>query len=745
LLAVPLELKFANALGEYSESASSLKLAPFEMSLSSYSNQPDVASNRVPLLRVPFWLTRTAFGLVLLAVLAGTVRRAGADDDPNSQNPSDDLKQLTLEQLGAVEVTSVSKDPQQVQKIPAAIFVITQEDIRRSGATSIPEALRLAPGVEVAQIDGNHWSVAIRGFAGQFSKSLLVLVDGRSIYTPLFEGVYWDLPYVMLEDVDRIEVIRGPGGTIWGANAVNGVINIITKSSDDTHGVLATSGSGTVDQGTGAFRYGGMVGKDFDYRVYGMGEIRGQQFHPDDDGFDHWRMGQMGFRTDWKSGERDTFTVQGDLYRGESGESIEIGSFLPPAETPEQGWDYVSGGNLLARWQHTTGEGSDIQIQTYFDRTNRQDFELGETRDTFDVDFVQHARVHEDQELTWGLGARVSPSNFIQTSQGVNFLPAKQVDSIYSGFVQYELPIVRDKLTLTAGTKLEHNNFSGFDWQPSVRLLWTPTPHQTFWAAVTRAVRTPSRLDQDVQFNIFDEFYTPPPTGTGPPQAPIPLYFQIDGDPTLKAEQLIGSEVGYRTQASARLYIDFTAFYNSYGNLQGYGPIGLSESIMGNPPEPYLFFVLPYANVIVGHTVGTEIAPDWKITPWWQVRGSYSFLHMSLRDKEGFTDTGNILSSYLGSSPSSQVAFQSLFNLPKRFELDETYRFTSALPAQAVGSYSTADVRLGWHVSVRDAGMLDFSVLGQNLLEPSHVEFGGDPGPLVGIKRSVYGKITWKM
>jgi len=654
-------------------------------------------------------------------------------DQPAQSNSTapDDLKQLSLEQLGSVEVTSVSKDPQQVQKIPAAIFVITQEDIRRSGATSIPEALRLAPGVEVARTDANHWSVAIRGFAGQFSKSLLVLVDGRSVYTPLFSGVYWDLPYVMLEDVERIEVIRGPGGTIWGSNAVNGVINIITKSSKETHGELATAGSGTVDQGTGTFRYGGTAGKDFDYRIYGTGGIRGQEFHADGDGFDHWRIGQMGFRTDWRSGEKDSFTLQGDIYRGESGESSLVASFTPfpvdtGAETAVQGKDYVSGGNLLARWQHTTGEGSDIQIQAYFDRTNRQNFELGETRDTFDIDFVQHARTYGKQELTWGLGARVSPSNFIQTSFGVNFLPASQTDSIYSGFVQYEMPLVRDKLTLTAGTKLEHNNFSGFEYEPSVRLMWTPTEHQSFWGAATRAVRTPSRVDQDVQFAIYVE------------NLPPPVYFQIVGNPNLKAEELIGYEVGYRTQVNSNLYVDFTTFYNTYDDLQGYGPISLGAS-----PDP-LFLVLPYANVIEGSTVGTEIAPNWKITRWWQVRGSYSYLHMDLKDKPGFTDTGNILKSYLGSSPSSMVSFQSLFNLPMHFELDETFRYSSKLPAQGVSAYSTADVRLGWHVELVEGQGLDFSVIGQNLLQPAHAEFGGDPGPLVGIKRSVLGKITWR-
>jgi iron complex outermembrane receptor protein len=667
----------------------------------------------------------TAIPLVFLLSFIAPLQSCWAQA-VDSQTVPGSLKQLSLEQLGDVEVTTVSKQPQQLQRTPAAIFVITQEDIRRSGATNIPEALRMAPGVEVARIDADHWSVAIRGFAGQFSKSLLVLIDGRSVYTPLFDGVYWDVQNVMLEDIERIEVIRGPGGTIWGANAVNGVINIITKSSKETQGSLAALGGGNVDQGTGAVRYGGSDGKDFSYRIYGTGSLRGPEFHADGDPFDGFRMGQMGFRTDWKADDKNTLTVQGDIYGALSGESLQLATYSPPAEIVAEDKANASGGNLLARWQHTTGEGSDIQIQTYFDRTNRQDLELGETRDTLDIDFVQHLRVHREQELTWGLGARVSPSNYIQIAPGVNFLPNKQTESIYSGFAQYELPIVRDKLMLTAGTKLEHNSFSGFDYQPSVRLLWAPTERHSFWTAVTRAVRTPSRIDDDVLFDIFVE-NTPT----------VPVYFEILGNPHQKAEQLIGYEAGYRTQVNRNLYLDFTGFYNSYRDLQNYGPLALSEA--STPPPLRLLIVVPYANGIQGSTMGGEVAPNWKVTHWWQVRGSYSFLHMGLEDKPGYTDTGGLLASYEGSSPKHVLGFQSLINLPKHFEFDQTFRYSSELSAQGVKGYSTADVRLGW----RAGEGLDFSVVGQNLLQPYHYEFGGDPGPLVGIKRAVYAKMTW--
>jgi iron complex outermembrane receptor protein len=655
--------------------------------------------------------------------LAFAAEAENANPDPKNQ---EDLNQLSLEDLGKVEITTVSKASEPMQKTPAAAYVITREEIERSGATSLPEALRLAPGVEVARIDADHWSVSVRGFAGQFSKSLLVLIDGRSVYTPLFSGVYWDAQNVMLEDIDQIEVIRGPGGTIWGANAVNGVINIITKNAKDTRGFTSNLGGGNVEQGVADMRYGHTYENGFSYRLYTLGAMRGPEYHPDGNNFDLWRMGQLGFRTDWVRSSNDTLTVQGDLYRGQSGENILLATYAPLAEVPEQDKSAFSGGNLLTRWQHKIADGSDLQIQAYFDRTNRNSIELGETRNTFDVDYIEHARTWGQQSLTWGLGARVSPSNAIQTSPSINVLPNKQTDSVYSSFLQYDLPLCGDKLNFSVGSKFEHTNLSGYDYQPSVRLIWLPTPHQSAWLATTRAVRTPSRVDEDVQFNILVQA-TPPP----------PIFFQIQGNPHLKPEKLIAYEAGYRAQLTGRLYVDFAAFFNVYNDLQGYGPLGLAVST-DPPPIDYLF-VLPYANVIEGRSVGTEVTPTIDVFHGWRLRGSYSLLHMDLKDKPGFTDVGNLLSTYLGSSPTHTANIQSILSLPGRFEFSQTYRYVSQIPEYSVHPYNTVDARLGRAVGEG----LKLSVVGQNLLRPSHPEFGGDPGPLVEIKRSVFATLSW--
>jgi iron complex outermembrane receptor protein len=644
----------------------------------------------------------------------------------NSPQPEQEsnapLKQLSLAQLGNVEVTTNSKEPETVWRTPAAIYVLTQEDIRRSGATSIPEVLRLVPGVEVARIDANQWAVGIRGFGNSFSKSVLVLIDGRSVYTPLFAGVYWDVQNVLLEDVERIEVIRGPGGTVWGANAVNGVINIITKSSKDTHGRLAAVGGGNVEQGNGRFHYGGGYGTNVNYRVYGMAFGRAPGFHSDHNNFDDWQLGQGGFRMDWDNQRRDTLTLQGDLYMGNIGQRVNIGYYSPPASINLVGSQDVSGGNILGRWRRTVDAG-DVQVQAYYDRTYRLGPQLGETRNTFDVDFIHHLTLLPRQDFIWGVGARWSPSDFTQTVTTVDFLPHHQSDNIYSVFLQDQIAIFRDKLQLTIGSKFEHNRYTGWELQPSARLLWTPNAHQTIWASVSRAVSTPSQVDENLQLTG----YTP---------VPFPLFLRIAGNPNFNSETLLGYEVGYRRLITPSLYVDVSLFHNKYNDLTSFGTFAFS--VEANPAPPHLLLTIPWANGIEGSTNGGEISPDWKATRWLELKASYSYVSLGLKNRPGNADAGT-LSLDKGSSPRHEVVVQSLFNLPKRFEFDPTYRYVSALPAQSVKSYSTMDLRFGWHF----AGNVEASIVGQNLFQPNHMEFGISPGPMVGVSRSVYGQIIW--
>ena len=632
------------------------------------------------------------------------------------------LTQISLAELGNIKVTTVSKEPEEVWRTPAAIYVITQDDIRRSGATSIPGVLRLAPGVEVARIDSDHWSVGIRGFGGQLSNKLLVLIDGRSVYTPLYAGVWWQAQDTPLEDIDRIEVIRGPGGTIWGSNAVDGVINIITKNAKETHGTLLSLGGGNVDEGTADFRYGGGNGKGFNYRLYGMGFDQGPEFHSDGQRFDKWRTGQAGFRTDWDSGTRDAFTLQGDIYSQDDGESVQFATFSPPSMQIADGIAKLSGGNLLGRWKRTYNGGSDIQLQAYYDRTNHFEPEIGESRDTFDVDFLHHLPLRWHQDFSWGLGARVSPGTISETVSTINFIPHHQTETLYSGFVQDEIPLSH-QLSLTAGSKLEHNNYTGFEVEPSVRLLWTPKPRQSFWASVSRAVRIPSRLEEDVQ--IAGLITT----------TPLPIYLQIAGNGSFFSEQLVAYETGYRSLVTPRFYVDIAAFHNDYNYLYSYG--NAPPFFETSPPPLRIIVPLIITNGIKGATNGFEVAPDWKPASWWELKASYSYLNMDLERRPGSPDISSVL-SYEGSIPRNQAVIQSLFNLPRHFEFDQTYRYVSALPALSVPAYGTADLRLGW----RPSEHVEFSLSGQNLLQPQHVEFLGDPGLPVAIMRSAYGKIT---
>lgn len=666
-----------------------------------------------------------AAGIAVFSFLfVGLAGQSWGDTSAKTEKPEQNLKQLSLEQLGNVEVTTASKEPEKLSRVPAAIYVVTQEDIRRSGATSIPEVLRLVPGVEVARIDSDSWSIGVRGFGSRLSRSVLVLIDGRSVYTPLFAGVYWDVQDTLLEDIERIEVIRGPGGTIWGADAVNGVINIITKSAKDTHGLLASVGGGNLDQGLIGFRYGAGSNKGFDYRFYGKAFTRGPEFHPDNQQFDDWRMGQAGFRTDWALNSRDTVTFQGDLYQGDAGESVVITAYSPPSVAIVQQNAELAGGNLVARWRRVLGAGSDLELQTYYDRTDRQGANLGEVRNTFDVDFVHHLTLPLRQNFIWGLGTRTSSGTVRMVVPTIVFAPPQRTDNLFSAFVQDEIPIAGDHLSLMMGSKFLHNDYTGFEIQPSVRLLWMPTTRQTFWAAVTRAVRTPSRVEEDLSITAL---LTAAP----------PAFFRLIGDGHFSSEQLVGYEAGYRNLVRSNVHVDVAVFYNDYSHLLSAEPgAPFSET---TPPPAHV--VLPFfiRNGLLGTTSGIEIAPEWSPESWWRLKSSYAYLNMDLQRRTGSLDPGTAASTE-GSSPRHQVMAESLINCRRNFEWDQTYRYVSALPAEHVGAYQTADVRFSWHPAER----IEFSVIGQNLFQPHHAEAAGDPGPLVGIKRSVYGKIAWR-
>jgi iron complex outermembrane recepter protein len=662
-------------------------------------------------------------GLAFLVLFAA--RWAAASSTEPFDNP---VKKLTLEQLGNVEVTSVSKEPEEVRNTSAAIYVITQEDIERSGVTNLPDALRLAPGVEVAQIDSSKWSIGIRGFGSRLSRDVLVLIDGRTVYTTLLAGTYWEVQNVLLDDVDRIEIIRGPGGTIWGPNAVNGVINIITKNSKDTHGAFGSVAGGSLEQGLFNARFGGGDDKHFNYRIYALGFDRGPEYHSDGQNFDRWRAAQGGFRTDWAMNNRDTFTLQGDIYDEGAGESVTATSYAQPYQQVIDGTAYLSGGNILGRWQRVFGEGDDFQVQAYYDRTNRREPNFIDNRDTFDVDFLDRFRLPERQQISWGLGARVSLGHNPTVVSGLEFLPTERTDRLFTAFLQDEIGLIDNRLTLSIGTKFLRTNFTALQLEPSGRLLWTPTKNQTWWASFTHALRTPSDAEEN--------FYLLGYIGTGPGN--LPYFARFNPNPNFRSEELNGYELGYRQLVGRKAYFDVAAFYNHYSDL-------FSEDITGpafvenNPPPTHLLLPADFGNGLLGTTKGIEIAPEWKPFDFWRLGASYSYLQMDLRKSRNSLDvgTGPIIE---GSSPRHQATAQSYFDLKKRFKIDLTYRYVSALPAESVSAYSTADARFAWQFVEH----FQLSVVGQNLLQPHHYEAGGDPGPLVGIKRSVYGQVTWK-
>ncbi len=647
--------------------------------------------------------------------------------DSSGQTGPAALKKLSLEELSQIEVTTPSKEPQAAFRSPVAIFVITGEQIRRSGATCIPEALRLAPGVEVARIDGNKWSIGIRGFGTRLSRSVLVLMDGRTVYTTLYDGTYWEVQDTVMDDIDRIEVIRGPGGTIWGPNAVNGVIDIITKNAKETQGMLVSAGGGNEEQGFLNLRYGGADGQNLNYRVYLKAYTRSPEDRSTGPNFDDWRAGQTGFRIDWQRDNKETFTIQGDMYDEAAGETVQAISYTQPYSQIVDANALLSGGNITSHWTKILHDGNDIQIQAFYDRTNRHEPNFGEIRDTFDVDFLQRIRWAKRQQVSWGLGARLSHGDDVPVVSGLTFTSVQRTDQLFTAFLQDDVGLIENRLSLTLGTKLLRTNFTGVELEPSARLLWTPTAKQTVWAAYTHAVRTPSDVEE--AFNLSGYISTTP--------SGVPYFAEFFANPRFAPEQLNGYELGYRRLLGKKVYADVATFYNHYHDL-------FSEDIIGapfldsDPPPTHILLPAQFRNGLFGYTKGGEIAAEWAPKTVWRLRGSYSYLHMNLGKSPNSGDVGTA-PGIVGSSPGRQAMLQAAFDLSKVLQLDLDYRYVSALPGQLVPAYSTGDARLAWRLNRQ----FELSFVGRNLLQPSHPEYGGDIGGLVGIKRSAYVEVRW--
>ncbi|HTI72810.1 MAG TPA: TonB-dependent receptor [Candidatus Limnocylindria bacterium] len=605
----------------------------------------------------------------------------------------EELKHMSLDEVLETKVISVSRTPEDWTSAPSAISILTQEDIRRSGAVGVPDALRLAPGLDVARGLGNGYAITARGFNSSGGNKMQVLMDGRSLYTPLLSGVFWEIQDTVLEDLDRIEVVRGPGGTLWGANAVNGVINIVSKSARDTQGTLVVAGAGTEERGMATVRYGGKLGESTYYRVYGKYENRDEQALTNGEGAaDGMQQGQGGFRIDSYLPGENTLTLQGDTYQNYTG-------ILGRDDS------HHYGGNVLGRWAHSFSDTSDLQVQAYYDRGVRNvPLQFQEDRGTFDLDAQQHFAVGERNNIVAGGNYRNSADE-TGTTGTFQFSPPKRTIQLFSGFVQDELTLVPDRLTFYAGTKVEHNDFTGVEWQPSGRLAYTPTQRQTLWAAVSRAVRTPARGDADTRFIPV------PATGVA----------LIRGNPDFESEDVIAYELGYRIQAHPRLLVDLATFYNVYDHLR---------TLQYTPP-------LIISNNREGETYGVEVELKYQATDWWRLSSSYAWLGEDLRFKPGSFDP--TLGTLEANDPEHVVRFRSAMDLPANFEFDAIVRYVDNLPNPYIPSYIGLDLRVAW-VPRPD---LELEVVGQNILDDRHPEFAVGATP-PEVQRGVYGKVTWR-
>ncbi len=677
--------------------------------------------------RYPAWLSLAlTMTLVVLPALA---------DTPVGEERNE-LMNLSLEDLMNVEFYSASKKLEPLSGATAAVFVITQEDIRRTGVTSIPEALRMVPGLQVARVDVHQWAISARGFNSVTADKLLVLIDGRTVYSPLFSGVFWDVQDTLLEDIERIEVIRGPGATLWGANAVNGVINIITRSAHDTHGGMVTAGGGSLEKSFGALRYGGALSDNASYRaflkVFDRDEL--PSLTPVRAASD-WGSTRGGFRLDWDSPQSGSFALFGEAYDGSVEEPVRVVQLTPPYVLPERRDRDFTGGFLMGRWSKKTDRGHDVSFQMYYDQVDF-DSAIGEyTRDTIDLEYQHGLSLGKRADLLWGLAYRSNSDDSVD-SFTVNWDPPSRRLDLWSAFAQADIDSAADRLRLTLGSKFEHNEFTGLEVQPSIRFRWAPDDRKNLWAAVSRAVQTPVRAFTDVRFNQF----------AGPLPQPILLPFgqTIDtflvsllGNKDLESEELIAYEAGFRIRANRSLYVDGAAFYNVYDRLKNFAPQQPTLEFL--PQPPHLLNALQTVNSSRADTYGLEVLADWTPNDRFKLQMWYAYIDMQISALTGFDPSAAKEDD--GQTPNHQASLRSTWDVGRNWELDAWLRYTDEISSHPVASYLELDLHIGW----RPSDSIELSLVGRNLLDDRHAEFTDlvVPGEPSSVERSVHGKVTW--
>jgi iron complex outermembrane receptor protein len=616
-----------------------------------------------------------------------------------AQQPTPDLGDLDIEQLTQIKVTSVARRPEALGQAPAAIFVVTGEEIRRAGASTLPEALRLAPGLQVARVGSRDWAISSRGFNERSSNKLLVLVDGRAVYNPIFAGVYWDIQDVPLAEVERIEVILGPGATLWGSNAVNGVINITTSSARDTPGGTVEVMAGTLTRFAPYVRQTFRLGEDAALRLYGAyRRLEPTDLADGSEASDDWNLGQGGGRLDAKLSEEDDLTILGTVYGGGGGQPFQLPIPTPPYSALFEEDTEVSGGHILGRWGRRFTPANDISLQAYFDRSVRNEPAFfGRMRvDVLDVDLQHHAQIGRRQDVVWGVGYRRS-SDEITGAYTIAFDPPSRVYHLVTGFVQDDIALTPVAWRLTLGTKLEHNSFTGWEVQPGARLRWLPSSRHTLWTSVSRAVRIPSRVDVDL-----DEVGGIQP---GPP----PVRVDAVGNEDFESEELIAYELGYRATPARALAVDVALYYNDYDRLRTFDPL---------PPtfeDGFVVVPLTLGNNATGRTLGGTVALSWQPRRRLRLDASYTYLDMDVDTLPGVQ--GATSDTRPDFNPTHEATLRGSLAVRSDVELGTMLRYTSEI--FRVPDYFQGDVRVAW----RPRTGLELALTGKDLFSPRHLEF----------------------